>query len=260
MAVAEFENSSLYYQLDGPEDAPVLVFSNSLGTALEMWNAQTPFFSKNFRVLRYDTRGHGRSSVTPGLYAIEDLGRDVIRLLDQLDIQKADFCGISLGGMIGLWLGINAADRLNRLVLCNTAPKLGTASNWNERIRLVTERGMNAVAGNVVERWFTPDYRAANPAECTAIQAMVNTTPAAGYAACCAAVRDMDFTDCIAGIRTPVLAVSGSQDTVTPPDTVQKLAQALPDARLLTLQAAHLSNIEAAESFNTGVLDFLQNK
>lgn len=258
MPVAELENSSLYYQLEGPVDAPVLVFSNSLGTALEMWNSQASFFSKNFRVLRYDTRGHGRSSVVPGPYSIEDLGRDVIHLLDKLDIQQAHFCGISLGGMIGLWLGVNAPDRLHRLVLCNTAPALGTASSWNERISLVTEKGMNAVAGGVVERWFTSDYKMANPAECTAIQAMVNTTSATGYASCCAVVRDMDFTDVVARIRTPTLGVAGTQDTVTPPDAIQKLVQELPEARFLMLQAAHLSNIEAAEDFNAGVFDFLQ--
>lgn len=260
MSVVELDAFSLYYRLEGPEDAPVLVLSHSLGVALEMWQPQMPVLSTYFRILRYDMRGHGRSGITPGSYSIERLGRDVIGLLDALEISRAHFCGLSLGGMIGIWLGVHAADRLDRLVLCNTAAKLGSVDSWNERIAKIHAGGMNAVVDDVMSRWFTPSFRAREPAACTAIQAMLNTTPPSGYTACCAAIRDMDLNPDLGGIRRPTLVISGSQDPVTPPGIMQDLAEAIPGARQCLLEAAHLSNIEAAERFTAAVLAFLEER
>lgn len=258
MSVVKLDALSLYYRLDGPEDAPVLVLSHSLGVALEMWQPQISVLSTCFRVLRYDMRGHGRSGLTPGPYSIERLGCDVIGLLDALEISKVHFCGLSLGGMIGIWLGIHAADRLERLVLCNTAAQLGTPDIWNERIAKINAGGMNAIVGDVISRWFTPAFRAREPAVCTAIQAMLNTTAPAGYTACCAAIRDMDLNADLGGIPRPTLVISGSQDPVTPPEIMQDLAEGIPGAKLCLLEAAHLSNIEAADRFTSEVLAFLE--
>lgn len=258
MPVAELDDLRMHYRLEGPEGAPVLVLSNSLGAALEMWNPQMPILGERFRVLRYDTRGHGRSGITPGAYTIERLGRDVVELLDALGIARAHFCGLSMGGMTGLWLGIHAADRLGRLVLCNTAARLGTPADWDERIGLVTGGGMNAVVGGVMERWFTADFRAREPAECTAIQAMINTTSPVGYAACSAAIRDMDLSADLGRIRAPTLVVAGTQDAVTPPEGMCALAAAISGATLIQLEAAHLSNVEAASTFTPAVAGFLE--
>lgn len=258
MPEAKLVDVSLHYRLDGPENAPVLILSNSLGTALEMWNAQIPMFTRYFRVLRYDTRGHGRSTVPPGPYTMDRLGRDVIGLLNTLNIAKANYCGISMGGMTGIWLGIHAADRLDHLVLCDTAAKLGTTDSWNERITKVKIGGMNAIISSVMERWFTQAFRQQNPAECTAIQAMLNTTAPIGYAACCEAIRDMDLSPDLQHIRASTLMVAGSQDLVTPPEMMHNLAKVIPNAKLQLLEAAHLSNIEAADDFTSSVLDFLK--
>src|ERR1700735_4691627 len=158
MSFAEISDARMNYRFDGPENAPVIVLSNSLGTNLSMWDPQAAVLCETFRVLRYDTRGHGLSTVTPGPYTIEQLGRDVIALLDALKIDSAYFCGLSMGGMIGIWLGVNAANRMKGLALCNTAAKIGTADGWNARIKDVKERGMAAIATTVVLRWFSEDF------------------------------------------------------------------------------------------------------
>lgn len=172
MAFVQLAEGELHYQiqgpqLDGPADAPVLVLSNSLGTDLHMWDAQIAAFTKHFRVLRFDTRGHGQSLITPGPYNIEQLGHDVLALLDALHIERAHFCGLSMGGLIGQWLGINAGDRLNKLVVCNTAAKIGDPSVWNPRIETVLRDGpaaMVALRDASIARWFTADFAEANPA------------------------------------------------------------------------------------------------
>ena len=196
MAFVQLADGELHYQLqgpqlDGPVDAPVLVLSNSLGTDLHMWDAQIPAFTEHFRVLRFDTRGHGKSLVTPGPYSIEQLGRDVLALLDALHIERAHFCGLSMGGLIGQWLGINAGERLNKLVVCNTAAKIGDPSVWNPRIETVLRDGqaaMVALRDASIARWFTPDFSAANPAAAKQITDMLAATSPEGYAANCAAV------------------------------------------------------------------------
>ena len=257
MAQMEVSGTGLFYRLDGLEGAPVLVLSNSLGTTHGLWEPQMAGLERHFRVLRYDTRGHGGSGVSEGPYTIEGLGRDVLALLDGLGIERASFCGISMGGMIGMWLGINAPERIERLALCNTSARIGGPEAWNQRIATVRERGMEAVVSAVIERWFTSAFRERSAAAVDRIVAMLRSTPVEGYAACCAAVRDMDLLDSVGRIGAPTLVVAGTHDMSTPPEHAAAIALRISGARLVKLDAAHLSNIEQAERFNAALVDFL---
>lgn len=247
----------LHYEIDGPAAAPVLVLSASLGATLTMWATQVAPLSKRFRLLRYDARGHGLSAAPPGPYTMDDLGGDVVAMLDALKIERAHFCGLSLGGLTALWLGTHAAGRLERLVVCNTAARVGTVEGWNSRMAEVGREGMTAVAGGLMERWFTADFRATHAVTVEAIRQMVLRAPVEGYLACCAAVRDADFRARAAEVKLPTLLISGSSDAVTPPAEAKFLAEKIPGARLVELPAAHLSNIEAAAQFSSAVLEFL---
>jgi 3-oxoadipate enol-lactonase len=222
-----------------------------------MWDAQEAAFTKHFRLLRYDARGHGQSSVTPGPYSIEQLGWDVVHLLDGLQLVRAYFCGLSMGGMIGMFLGANAANRFHKIVLCNTAAKIGTAETWNARIDAVQRGGMRAVAGAVIERWLTPGYRSSHPAETAAALRMLEEANPTGYIACCGAVRDMDQRQSLQNVRVPTLVLAGTHDRVTLPADGQFLAKHIPGASYVEVNAAHLSNIEAQNDFNTRVVSFL---
>lgn len=216
-----------------------------------------PTFQSVSRVLRYDTRGHGKSGVTSGDYSIEMLGRDVISLLDQLDLGRVDFCGLSMGGMIGMWIGVHAPERLRKLVLCNTAPKIGTAETWNARIDAVRKSGMKAVASAVIDRWFSPGFRTKDPETVAKFREMLERANPAGYASCCAAVRDFDFRKTLSTIQVPTLVIAGAYDPVTPPTDGQFLADHVPGARYAELAAAHLSNIEDQDHFTAAVCEFL---
>jgi 3-oxoadipate enol-lactonase len=257
MPFAKLPDAQIYYEWSGAEHAPVLVLSNSLGTTHRMWDPQVAAFTGNFRLLRYDTRGHGQSSVTPGPYTIEKLGWDVVRLLDSLQLDRVHFCGLSMGGMIGMFLGANAANRLHRIVLCSTAAKIGTPESWNARIAAVQKGGMHAVAAGVVERWLTPAYRASHPAETAAVLRMLEEASPEGYVANCAAVRDVDLRPTLQNVKVPALVLSGTHDPATPPADGQFLAKQIPGASYAELNAAHLSNIEAQDDFNTRVVNFL---
>jgi 3-oxoadipate enol-lactonase len=245
------------YEIDGPGDGPVLMLSNSLGTDVSMWAPQVPAFSKRFRVVRYDTRGHGASGVTPGPYTIEQLARDAVALLDRLGIERAHFCGLSKGGMIGMWLGINAPQRINKLVLCNTSACIGAPELWNARIENVRKGGMEAIATAVLQRWFTPAFHERAPGTIEAMRRTLVATPPDGYIACCAAVRDMDQRAAIARIGAPTLVIAGSQDAATPPADGRFLAETIPGAKYVELEAAHISNIEVVDGFTDAVLRFL---
>jgi len=244
-----------HYALTGDKD-PVLVFSNSLGTDFSMWDPQMAALSRRFRILRYDTRGHGQSSVTPGDYTIEQLGRDVLGLLDALHLDRVHFCGLSMGGMIGMWLGIHAPERLHRLVLCNTAARIGTKEMWNARIATVHEDGMKHVAAAVIERWFTPEFRGSSPEKVAPAQRMIENAPPEGYAACCAAIRDMDQRERVAQIKAPTLVIYGANDPVTPAAEAHFLTGKIPGAAEVELAAAHLSNVEQADAFTEAVSQF----
>jgi len=258
MPFVEYGDLRVHYALTGAASAPVLILSNSLGTNFSMWDAQLPALEKEFRVLRYDTRGHGQTSVTPGPYTIEQLSRDVLGLLDALHLERAHFCGLSMGGMIGMWLGAHAAERFHKIVLCNTAAKIGTADTWSTRIETVRKGGMQAVASAVVERWFTPEFRASAAAIVAPALRMLENSPSEGYMACCAAIGAMDQREALAAIRVPALVIAGAKDPVTPPAEGRFLAERIPGARYAELPTAHLSNVEAPAQFTAELIRFLK--
>jgi len=258
MAFAQLPDGQIHYEWSGPAQAPILVFSNSLGTTYRMWDDQVDSFAQHFRVLRYDTRGHGESSITPGPYTIEQLGWDLVRTLDALGLQRVYFCGLSMGGMTGMFLGSKTPQRFHKIVLCNTAAKIGTLETWNSRIEAVQKGGMKSVASTVIERWFTPEYRRSHPVETAAALQMLENTNPEGYIANCAAVRNFDHRQTLGEIKVPALIVSGTHDPVTPPVEGQFLAKRIPAAEYTELRASHLSNIEARDEFNRQVLKFLR--
>jgi len=257
MPFADLSDVRIHYSLTGPDSAPLLVLSNSLGTSFTMWDPQLPAFTSRFRLVRYDTRGHGQSSATPGAYTVELLANDVLHLLDALHLDRVHFCGLSMGGQIGQWLGIHAPQRLNRLVLCNTGAKIGAAEAWNARIDSVLARGMKDVSAAVISRWFTPAFSSAHQDVVSSTLKMLESTNPKGYAAGCAAVRDFDARQELSSIALPTLVIAGNQDPATPPADGQFLANCIPGARFTELSAAHLSNIEAADRFTTEVMEFL---
>lgn len=257
MSFVKAANARLFYRWDGPEGRPTLLLSNSLGTTHAMWDSQIADLAEHYRVLRYDTRGHGSSDVPAGPYDIALLARDVLALLDALELRTVSFCGLSLGGMVGIWLAANAAGRIERVVLCNTSAHVGSPDLWNSRIEAVRRGGMAAVADTVIERWLTPRFREANPQTVNRIRDMLLGTPPEGYAACCAAVRDMDQRASLERISAPALVISGAHDPAIPLEHGQLIAQRVRGARLTELDASHLSNVEAAHAFTAAVLEFL---
>lgn len=260
MPFAELSTPSpvrLHYRFDGDESLPVLVLSNSLGTSLDMWQPQIAALTQHFRVLRYDTRGHGQSSVTEGPYSIAQLGGDVIALLDHLGLQRVHFCGLSMGGITGMWLALHHADRLNRLILSNTAAYIGPPENWTNRAATVERDGVGAIAAAVVDRWLTPDFAAQQPELVQHLRAMLSATDARGYAANCLAVRDSDLRGEIARITTPTRVIAGTGDIPTPPADGRFLADTIPGAQYVELYAAHLSNLQQVDGFSQAVVEFL---
>ncbi len=248
---------SLRYE-DTGGDEPALLLSNSLGTRLEMWQPQMAAFAEAFRVVRYDKRGHGESELRVGPTSFARLTLDAVELLDHLGIAKADWCGLSMGGMSGMWAGTHHASRFNRLVLCNTGAGMPTADMWNQRIATVKRQGLAPLIPTIVDRWFTKRFQEADPKAVARIVAMLETTPPEGYAACSAAIRDMDQRESIRSIRLPTLVISGTHDGSTPPEKGREIAAAIPDARYVALDAAHLSNIEQEQAFTDTVMGFLR--
>lgn len=260
MPFASVNGIKLHYQLDGAASLPVLVLSNSLGTSLSMWDPQIPELSKHFRVLRYDTRGHGQSEVTSGPYTIAQLGTDVIALLDHLDIGQASFCGLSMGGSTFMWLAVQHPARVNKLILCNTGALIGTADGWNSRIDTVKRDGLAPIAQAVVSRWLTPEYAEQHPEQVAYLTSMLMATPAEGYAAACAAVRDNDLRAAIADIKAPTLIIAGSGDMPTPPADAHFMQSTIPGALYVEFDAAHISNQQQPEAFTLAVIQFLSGK
>jgi 3-oxoadipate enol-lactonase len=247
-----------YHRVTGPEDAPVLVLSNSLGTTLKMWDPQARSLARTFRLVRYDTRGHGGSDTPPGPYSIEDVGRDVLDLLDDLEIEKAHFAGLSLGGMTGQWLAINAPERIDKLVLLCTSPRMGPPEVWIDRAKTVREQGTEAIVDGTFERWFTKEYRAKN--DLSDLRQMFVDIDDEGYASCCAIIEKMDLTDGLPHITAPTLVVGGAQDPATPPDEhAAVIAGAVPRARFEVLDpAAHLASVERAEDVTALIKEHLR--
>jgi 3-oxoadipate enol-lactonase / 4-carboxymuconolactone decarboxylase len=257
MPLLTIGDTTAYCRIEGGDDRPVLMLAHSLGQDHGMWDPQAADLAPHFRVVRYDLRGHGASGVTPGDYRIEQLGADALAIADALGVDRFAFCGLSLGGMIGQWLAANAADRVDAVVLANTSARADSAG-MEARRQMVRSGGMQAVADMVMRRFFSPQFLDANsPAVATARRTLL-ATDAAGYAGCCAAIRDMDLTAALEAIRVPALIISGDDDvSLAWAGHGDALARGIANARVVHLPAAHLSNLEAPRSFTAALMDFL---
>jgi 3-oxoadipate enol-lactonase len=238
----------LHYVDEGPRDAPVLVLSGSLGSTLEMWRPQVATLTERFRLVRVDHRGHGGSPVPPGPYRISDMAGDVLALLDSLGLEQVAWCGLSMGGMIGMYLGSEAPDRLTSLTLCCTSAHFPDPTVWTERIAAVSSVGTGQIAETVASRWFTPAYAEKNPDVVAEAVAMIANTSDAGYVACCEALKVWDHRQRLDVITTPTLVIAGTADPSTPVEPhARTIVEGIRGARLETLEAAHLATIERAD-------------
>lgn len=245
--------------VSGRDNRPVVVLSNSLGSTHRMWDPQLADLEARFRVVRYDTRGHGASPVPAGPYRIDDLADDLVALLDRLGIERAHLVGLSLGGMTAMRVAARNPERVDRLALLCTATALSPASTWRDRAEVVRRRGSGAVAGAVVERWFTAPYRAAHPRVRAGCEAMVAATPAEGYAGCCEAIATLDLRDDLTSIVAPTLAIAGSRDPATPPAKLREIADGVKDGRLLVVpDAAHLANAQQPGIVTPALIEHLE--
>lgn len=244
------DGCAIAYRWDGEEGRPVLLLSNSIATNYRMWDGIIDDLTRTHRVLRYDTRGHGRSGAPPGAYSLDRLGRDVLELLEGLQIDRVDFCGLSLGGMVGQWLGAHAPERVDRLILSNTSPYLGPAPQWDKLIVGLTKiPDMTAMADMFIGNWFPSAFIASRQHDIDQFRSMILSTPAQGLAGCFAAVRDMDLRRTDALIRAPALVIGGTRDTVTLPEHSEQIAEAIPGAKLVLLPGVHLLNVETPAEF-----------
>lgn len=250
----------LRYVSDGPEDGPVVVLSGSLGSDVRMWQPQVaPLADAGYRVVRHDHRGHGGSPVPPEPYELDDLGRDATRLLDTLGAARVHWVGLSLGGMLGMWLAAHRPERIASLTACCTSAKLGPPEMWADRARTVREHGTGAIAEAVVRRWFTPAWFEANPERARYYEQMVAAIPAEGYAGCCGAIERMDLLDALADIAAPTLVIAGAEDPATPPEHGERIAAGVQNGRLEVVDgSAHLGNAERPEAFTSLLLDHLK--
>lgn len=250
--------TELHHELAGADDAPPLLMGGSLGTTLRMWDGQEAL-AEHLRLIRFDHRGHGASPTPPGPYEIADLGQDVLELMDALGVERASFCGLSIGGMVGMWLGANAPERIDRLALICSSPFMPPPSIWQERARAVRAAGsVEPIADVVVERWLTPGYAAEHPEVRAELRAMLAATPAEGYAECCGAIERMDLRDALPQITAPTLVISGSDDAATPPAQQELIAAAIPWGRHEVVgPAAHLAAVEQSATVNRLLLEHL---
>ena len=249
---------TLDHRLSGPEGAPVLVLSNSLGTTQALWERQLPTLVEGFRVLTYDHPGHGASTLPAQPCAVEELAHGLLELLDELGLERVSVCGVSLGGMVAAALALEAPERVERLVLTCTSSYLGPPDAWLDRARTVRADGIDAIADAVLARWFTPALAREDPATVARFRAMLTGIAPEGYARCCEAVGSWDARERISGIDAPTLVVAGADDPAIPVDHAELLASLIPDARLHVLErAAHLANVERSEAFNAAVLEHL---
>ena len=258
MPTVQSDGCPINYEVEGPSNAPVLILCNSIGTNLSMWDDQAPAFTKQFRLVRYDRRGHGKSGAPKGPYTMNQLGRDALAVADAAGAKTFNWCGLSMGGMVGQWLGANAPDRLRRLVISNTHCYYTDKAPWNDRIKLVGEKGLAPLADPMMERWFTPGFRERSPDKVARVRGMFMATPTDGFLGCCFAVRDMDFRESNSRIRTPTLVIVGSKDVATPPAWGEAIAQQIRGAKLASIpDVSHMSNIEQPKVYADMVIDFL---
>jgi 3-oxoadipate enol-lactonase len=258
---AERDGARLRYEVAGSGDVPALLLINSLGCALEMWQPQCADFAARFRLIRYDARGHGQSSLgNKAELTIADLTRDAIAVLEAAGAERAHWCGLSLGGMTAMWAAVHFPERVGAIVLSNTSAYLPPRENWDSRIETARTRGMDALVDTILGRWFTAEFRQQQPQAVQPIRSMLLATSPSGYAACCAAIRDMDQREAIGVIRLPTLVIAGARDPATPPEHAQQILQRISGARLTVLDAAHLTNVECAPEFTAAVLGFLSGQ
>lgn len=261
MAFLELPDHRVHYRIDGAaiggSDKPWLMFCNSLGTDMHMWDAQADAMSRHYRVLRYDRRGHGQSSAPPPPYSLSDLGGDVLALLDALDIERTHFCGLSIGGLTGQWLAIHAGERLGKVVICATAAKIGTAESWAARIEAVRTEGLGALVPATAERWFTPQFNVSGACDVAKVLDSFVATSPDGYVGCCAALATADLRKDLVRIENPLLAISGEDDPACPPSDLEGIAACVRRGLHLSLPGRHIVNIESASLFNAVLLEFL---
>lgn len=257
MAEVDVGGARLSYSVEGPDGAPVLLLSNALGTTRDLWTPQVGVLAAAWRVVRYDTRGHGDSETPADGYTLDRLGADALAILDDLDVGRAHVAGLSLGGLTAMWLGIHAPHRVDRLVLANTAARIGSREIWEQRIADVRRGGLRAVAETAPPRWFTPGFAAAHPEAVLDAQAMLCRNDPEGYVRCAGVLRDADLRDAVGRIDHRVLVITGRHDPVTTTAEGEFLCAQIAGALHAPLDAAHLSNVEAASAFAAAVRDFL---
>jgi 3-oxoadipate enol-lactonase len=255
--IADTPAGPLGFRVDGPPDAPALLFCNALGTSLELWDAQVAGLAARFRIVRYDARGHGRSVEAAPAAGLDDLGRDACAVLDAAGVGAAHVTGISLGGLTALWLGVHAPDRVRRLVLANTAARIGPPARWDERIDVVRREGLGVVAERALGTWFTAPFLSSAPDVPARFRRMITACAPDGYCGCCAALRDADLNGALGTVRAPALVVAGAHDVSTTVDDARALVTGIPGASLCVLDCAHLSNVECADAFTRHVGAFL---
>ena len=251
------DGTAIHVEVEGTEGAPVLMLSNSLGTNLHMWDDQIPAFARHFRLVRFDRRGHGGSAVPKGPYSIERLGRDALAVIDGLGIAKVNWCGLSMGGMEGMWLGANAASRIDKLILSNTASYFPDRTMWDGRIKIARDKGLAALVDATIERWFTAEFRQRSPQAVARIREMFLSTDVEGYVGCGGAIRDMDNRSLLAKVSVPTLVIAGRHDMGTTLEAGQFVAEHIPGAELAVLETAHIANVEQPQAYADTVLKFL---
>lgn len=260
MPMIDADGCLINVSVEGRDGGPTLVLSNSLGCTLQMWEPQMATLTKLFRVIRYDRRGHGKSGVPRGPYSIERFGRDILAILDDLNIEKTHWCGISMGGAVGQWLAAHAPERIDRLVLANTTSYTADPTNMNNRIKAVAEGGLAAVADGVMASWFTADFREREPQIVARIKEMLLATPVEGYLACCETMSRLDQRDLLPRIKARTLVIAGRHDGSTPIEASIFIRGQIPGASMTILDASHISNIEQPHDFTDALAGFLTQR
>jgi 3-oxoadipate enol-lactonase len=260
MPMIDADGCLLNVSVEGRDGGPTLMLSNSLGCTMRMWEPQMAAFTRLFRVIRYDRRGHGKSAVPAGPYSMERFGRDVLAILDDLNIEKVHWCGLSMGGMVGQWLGANAPQRFHKIVLCNTSCYYPDPTSWLNRIKAVKEGGIASIADAVMSGWLTADFRAREPQIAADMKAMLIASPVQGYLACCEALSTLDQRTLLPKIKSPTLVIAGRHDIATPVSAGEFIRSRISGAALTILDAAHISNVEQPHAFTEAVVGFLTQR
>lgn len=256
--VVDVDGCPLYVRVDGHDSAPALMLSNSLGTDLHLWDAQAAEFARHFYVVRYDRRGHGRSGLGHAPHTMETLGRDALAIMDALGIEKTNWCGISMGGMVGQWLGANAPERIEKLVLSNTSSYFPNKDPWNNRIKTIRDKGIESIADAIMAIWFTAGFREREPETVARMRKMLSSSPLEGYIASCETVRDMDLRESLSKVKAPTLIIAGQHDQSTPVEASEFMRARIPGAAMTVLDAAHITNVELPAVYIDTVLKFLR--